>query len=611
MIEVRTWKKAWDLLDTEERREALMVSGVIVMSALASALMVGSIMPFLTVLSNPSSVAEIPALLWVHKTLGITSTYSLLITLGVLSFSAVVFSSVVQVARVWATARFSTMRTHSISHRLLSLYLSQPYEFFLNRHSGEMGPRVLAESGQVVSQFFTPAAELISASLVTIAIVGLLVWVEPVIAATAFAVIGCAYLAVFIAARHVIKSLGKTQLMANRERFRFANESLTGIKDIKLLGREVSYLDQFAEPSVLMARTLIKSSVISSVPQFAVQAIALGGVILLCLALVDPSIDGSEVELGEFLPTLGIFAFAGQRLLPEFSKLYRSLTMVQSASAAVDAIHDDLKAERNVGLLNRTQVVPCGLKQFLRLESVFYRYPKSDQVGLNNISLMIEAGEKIGIVGSTGAGKTTLADVLLGLLTPSDGRLVVDGQEINSENVRAWMLSVGYVPQDIFLTDASVEENIALGTPQDEIDNLRICRAARIARIDQFIENELPDGYKTYVGERGVRLSGGQRQRIGIARALYHDADLIIFDEATSALDNLTESEVISAIDALPGDKTVFMIAHRLSTVKLCDRIIVLEHGKIVGCGSWDELMNSNKAFQRIAKLGGAASTYF
>jgi ABC-type multidrug transport system fused ATPase/permease subunit len=273
----------------------------------------------------------------------------------------------------------------------------------------------------------------------------------------------------------------------------------------------------------------------------------------------------------------------------------------------VDAVYADLVLSRRQAALPDTPPKGLGLTQTLTLNGVFYSYPNATQIGLRDISLSIRAGEKIGIVGTTGAGKTTLADVILGLLVPDQGSMRVDGKLIDDTNTRAWMRSVGYVPQDIFLTDAPVAENIALGLSPGEIDTDRLHSAARIARIHQFITEDLPDGYQTTVGERGVRLSGGQRQRIGIARALYHDADLIVFDEATSALDNLTEQDVMDAIDAMPGDKTVLMIAHRLSTVRRCDRIIVLDRGQLVGCDSWDALMQDNPAFQRIARLGMAA----
>ena len=607
MIDTTIWKRAWALLDARERRNAWFVFGVIVIGALSSAVMVGSVMPFLAVLADPSRIETTVALAWAYDAFGFTSKYGFLIGLGLASFGVIVVSSAVQIARTWAVARFAIMRVHSIGYRLLCTYLSQPYAFFLNRHSGEMGPRVLAESERVVHQFLRPAAEFIAACMSTLAIVVLLLWVEPMLATIAFTVLGSIYAAIYVGTRRMLRHLGQVRLEANRGRFRFANESLTGIKDIKLLGRERSYLDRFGCRSIRMAQTEVQISVFSSVPQFALQAVALGGVILLCLALIDPAEIASGAAVGGLVPVIGVFAFAGQRLMPELSKLYLSLAQIQVGAASVEAIHEELVLHKSGASLSRAPIDSLGLKHSLCLEGVSYRYPNAEHAGLRDVSLTICAGEKIGIVGSTGAGKTTLADLILGLLQPDQGRLVADNTCITQDNLRAWMQSVGYVPQDIFLTDAPVAENIALGAPLHEIDVERVRKAAKIARIDRFVEEELPEGYQTHVGERGVRLSGGQRQRIGIARAMYHDADLIVFDEATSALDNLTEAEVMDAIDSLPGDKTVVIIAHRLSTVRRCNRIVVLDKGRVVGCDNWASLLARNETFQRIARLGDAA----
>lgn len=603
MIDLSSWKKAWALLDARERRNAWIVLAVIIIGALASAVMVGSVMPFLAVMADPSRIETTPALAWAYEALGFTSVYGFLVGLGLASFGVIVVSSLIQIAKTWAVARFAMMRIHSISYRLLASYLAQPYAFFLNRHSGEMGPRVLTESEHVVTRFLRPAAEFVASSLTTLAIVGLLLWVEPIVAVVSFVVLGGSYMLIFRVKRRSLKGLGQMRVEANHQRFRLANESLTGIKDIKLLGREHAYLERYAVPSVRMAQAMVKITVLSQVPQFALQAVALGGVILLCLLLIDPAGVASGSALGGLLPILGVFAFAGQRLMPELSKLYLSLAEMQAGSASVDVVHEDLVQRRNQGQLPRKAPVGLGLKMALDLEDISFSYPNAEQAGLRGVSLSIKAGEKIGIVGSTGAGKTTLADIILGLLEPSQGRLVVDQSEITKDNIGAWMQSVGYVPQDIFLTDAPVAENIALGVVPAAIDQDRVRKAARIARIDQFIMDELPEGYQTHIGERGVRLSGGQRQRIGIARALYHDADLIVFDEATSALDNLTEQEVMDAIDALPGDKTVLMIAHRLSTVKRCDRIVLLKRGQMEAVGSWDNLILESADFRSMTEL--------
>jgi ABC-type multidrug transport system fused ATPase/permease subunit len=416
-----------------------------------------------------------------------------------------------------------------------------------------------------------------------------------------FAVLGTIYGGIFLFSKRILNRLGDVRLKANKGRYRIATEALGGVKDIKLIGREGSYLERFETPSRQMAWSQVVAQVVGEAPSFVLQGLAFGGMVVLALVLLDPAGIDTGQALGGVLPLLGVFAFAGQRLIPELQRVYHGLTQLQYGKAAVEALHNDLVSLETGYSLPAMPPITMGLGRSITLDAVYYSYPNADHPGLKDISFSIKAGEKIGVVGSTGAGKTTLADLLLGLITPTNGEIRVDDQRLGPENIRAWQQTVGYVPQDIFLLDATITENIALGVPIDEIDTARVEETARIARLDDFISRELSDGYDTIVGERGVRLSGGQRQRIGIARALYHNADFFVFDEATSALDNLTEREVMSAINALPGDKTILMVAHRLSTVKVCDRIVVLDTGQIVGIGSWAELMETNPAFQKIA----------
>lgn len=601
LIDLATWKKAWALLDARERRNAWIVLGIVIIAALSSAVMVGSIMPFLSVLADPERIRTAPPLAWAYETGGFSSDYEFLVVLGFASFVVIVLSNLLQILRTWAVARFTLMRIYTLSHRLLAAYLRQSYEYFLDHHSGEMSTQVLSESQEAVNQFFRPAGEVIASVLTVVAIVSVLLWVDPVVAVIAFIVLGSLYGGTFLLSRRLIARKGRVRAVANQERFRLANEALGGVKEIKLLGREVSYVDRYRAPAQRMARAIVAVQVLAQVPQYVMQVVGFGGVILLCLVLMDPAGLATGAALGGILPLIGVFAFAGQRILPELSRLYAGLTQLNAGAAAVEGVYRDLVGKASGDPLPRRLPAPLGLRREFRLEHVSYSYPSADHAGLSDVSFWIHAGERIGIVGTTGAGKTTLADLVLGLLRPREGRLVADCVEITAENLRAWQQTVGYVPQDIYLTDASVAENIAMGITPDEIDHQRLRQAARIAQIDQFIMVELPEGYDTIVGERGVRLSGGQRQRIGIARALYHDADLIVFDEATSALDNLTERELMASIDALPGDKTIVMIAHRLSTVKVCDRIAVLEKGRLVGIGGWDELMESNSYFRKIA----------
>lgn len=605
MTDSGTWAKAWALLEPQERRSAWITLGIVILGALSSVVMVGSVMPFLAVLSDPGRIDSVPVLAWSYGYFGFDTAHGFLIALGAATFVTILLTSLMQIAKNYAVVHFAQMRGHSISLRLMHSYLRQPYVFFLDRHSGDMSTRLLSEAGQVVNQFYKPAADLIAGVLTAALIIGLLLWVNWAVTLVAFGILGGAYAGIYALIRRRLRALGKTRLAANRARFRLAGEAFGGIKELKVTGREGIYAERYEEPSLHMARALILVNVLSNVPQYLLQAVAFGGIVLLCLVLIDPQSLASGQGLATILPLLGVFAFAGQRLMPEMARIYGSVVQLQIGIHAVKAVHADLIAiaAPNAGSPAKPRSdAALTIRHEIALRDVEFQYPNATRPGLDAVSLTIRAGEKLAVVGATGAGKTTLADIVLGLLTPSQGQILVDGTPITEANHAAWQNSVGYVPQDIFLTDSSVAENIALGLPPARIDRDRVIAAARIARIDEFIRSELAQGYDTPVGERGVRLSGGQRQRIGIARALYHDPGLIVFDEATSALDNLTEAEVMEAINALPGDKTVLMIAHRLSTVRHCDHILVLDHGRVSGFGTWDELEATNPIFRTLAR---------
>lgn len=602
MSDHSSWKKAWNLLDAREQRRAYLVLLVVIVAALASAGMVGAVFPFLSVLADPAQIHGVGIYSWAYDRFGFTSDYAFVIALGLLALVIIVAANLIQVVRTYVVNRFALGRIHSLSRRLMAGYLSQPYEYFLSTNSDDLSTRILSEAEHAVNGVLLPAANVIAAFLSILAVVALLMWINPVAATSVFVIVGGVYgLALYLSRRHLAR-LGDLRVEYNSHRYRLVGEALGGVRDIRLLGRERSYLDRFEEPSRGFMRTRLLSTLIGELPLYAMQTVAYAVIIILCLVLIDPNLHGTAAALGGLLPLLGVFAFAGQRLMPEVSKLYHGLTQLKFGAAGVEALHEDLQKGRGLPPLPAQMAVPLPLTRELRLESVSYAYPGTTVSGLRGISLSVRAGEKIGIVGSSGAGKTTLANLVLGLLAPSSGRLLVDGTPIGPSNLRSWQRSVGYVPQDVFLSDGTIAENIALGTPPEEIDRERVRQSAAWAQIDAFVSQGLPNGYDTPVGERGVRLSGGQRQRVGIARALYHHADLIVFDEATSALDNMTEREVMSAIEALPGNVTVLIIAHRLSTVKRCDRVLVLERAEMVGLGTWDELLESNIAFRRIAE---------
>ncbi|MFN3144944.1 MAG: ABC transporter ATP-binding protein [Paracoccaceae bacterium] len=606
-LDFAPWKKAWGLLDARERRNAIFVLLFSLIGTVSSVGMIFSVVPFLQVLADPNQIDEVPQFRYVYDFFDFQSYYEFLTFLGFFSVFMIFLTNIIQAARAYIIGRYTTMRSHSVSMRLLGHYLGSEYDRFTYRHSGEMGTKILSESAQVVGGFLKPTLDLITSLISIIGIVSFLIWLRPGAAFSALALLGSAYAITYLVIRPLLRKLGRVRFEQNESRFRIAGEALGGFKDIKLLGREGAYLNSFETASLRMNRVTINANLLASLPQFMVQSIAMSGLIVFCLVLLDPNASDVGAQLAEVLPLMGAFVFAGQRLLPELGRVYGSLAKVQAGGIAVERIFEEVGSFPSLDKKSFKTKSSLPLRDNITFQEVTYYYPSDRQAGVRDVSLSIRSGERIGIVGSTGAGKTTLADLLLGLLTPQSGMIAVDDVVLNRDTQRAWQKSVGYVPQNIFLADASIAENVALGIPKGDIDIERVGLTLDIAQLSEFVAKELPEGLDTKIGERGIRLSGGQKQRIGIARALYHNAQLIVFDEATSALDNATERDVMDAINALPGDKTIILIAHRLSTVRNCDRIAVLDNGSLVGFDTWDALTEQNATFNRIARLSLAS----
>jgi len=589
------------LLSRRERRRGALVMAMFVVMAALDTVGVASVMPFLSVLGNPSMVRSNPLLSSAYDLGGFASIDAFLLALGIGAFVLILVSAIFRTVTLYALDRFVEMRRYSVGERLLETYLRQPYAFFLDRHSGDMAKSILSEVDQLVQNVFRPGIEVIAYSTVFLAIVVLLVVVNPLLAGVAAGMLGALYGGVYFAVRGILGRLGGERVRANKERFTAAGEALAGIKEVKLLGREEVYLDRFRGPSRAYARHQATNQTLSQAPNFVVEAVAFGGIIALTLGLLAAYGGVRSDALGEILPVLGVYALAGLRMKPAAQHIYRGITRLRFGAAAVDEIYRDLRERRQLGKIPELSVEPLRPCRSIALSGVSYTYPQSDVPALAGIDLEIPVGSSVGLVGSTGAGKTTLVDVLLGLLSPTRGAIQVDETAITEANLRAWQTALGYVPQEIFLADASVAENIALGVPAEQVDYERVAQCARMAQVESFILGELPDQYDTLVGERGVRLSGGQRQRIGIARALYTDPAVLVLDEATSALDNRTEQAVMEAVYTASQDRTLIVIAHRLSTVRQCRKVVLLEEGRIAASGSFEELRQSSSRFRAMA----------
>ncbi|MDZ7759347.1 MAG: ABC transporter ATP-binding protein [Desulfovermiculus sp.] len=603
---LQIYKKLYSLLDARERRRGAMVLIMLILVAFAETLGVASIMPFVSVLSNPEVVETNPYLATIYDFFGFQGKQSFLFFLGIVFFIILLTSLGMKALGIWAQLRFSQNRNWSWGSRLVGGYLRQPYEWFLNRHSSDLATSVLAEVNQVINNALLPGMEVIANVLIGLFLVVLLLTINPFLALAASVLLGGGYALVSISLRQRLQRIGVERRMANKKRFHVVQEAFGGIKDVKITGLEEGFVHRFRTPAQVMASRQIAAGVIEQIPALAMQALLFGGMLLMLLYLMSAYGYGSFQQA---LPVVSVFAYAGYRLMPALQNIYQGISQMRVAEAPLDALCQDFATLQTTPLSSKPSgqgkktPVHLPLKKDLRLHNVCYTYPRAERPAINQLSLSIPAFHTVGFVGSTGSGKTTTVDLILGLLRPEQGRILVDGSELTDAKVRPWQRSLGYVPQHIFLSDDTVAGNIAFGLPEKKIDMDAVEKAARIANLHEFVLQELPDGYQTHVGERGVRLSGGQRQRIGIARALYHDPDVLILDEATSALDNLTEQVVMEAVHNLATRKTIILIAHRLSTVRSCDCIYMLEHGMLVAKGSYDELFEGSENFRAMAEV--------
>ena len=595
---MQTIKKFSILLSSKERIKIIFLLLMILTMALIDLLGIASIMPFIAVLSNPELIETNNILSYAYKianNFGIITTNQFLFTLGIAVFLLLIASISFKVMTLYFQTRFIKMCEYNIATRLINSYLYQPYSWFLNRNSSTLGKTILSEVSNVVGKGLSPMMNLITNSIVTFTIFVLLVYVEPKLAAIVILIMSIFYGLVYSFSRNFLTKIGKEVFEDNEKRFKILSEAFGASKEVKLGGLENVFINQFSKPTKNIALRSALITILSEIPRFTLEAVAFGGMLLITLYFITLSSDITNV-----IPIIALYAFAGYRLMPALQKIFVSLTSLRVVRPALDSLYNDLTSLKFIMPIKNNDHLKVNKK--ICLNNIHYNYPNASRAALKNISITIPANKTIGLVGATGSGKTTTVDILLGLLEAQKGSLEVDGKIIDNENRRAWQSSIGYVPQQIFLSDNTISENIAFGTDIKDIDQELVRRAAKIANLHNFIMNELPLNYQTTVGERGVRLSGGQRQRIGIARALYHKPKVLVLDEATSALDNLTEDAVMKAVHNFEKNITKIIIAHRLSTVRNCDKIFLFDNGEIKATGTFEELINISDDFRRSAK---------
>ena len=591
-------KKVLYLLTPHERKYAVFLLVMALVMAFIDMIGVASILPFVAVLTNPSLIETniiLKTMFQYLSNFGIETNQHFMFALGVIVFVLFISSLAFKTLTTYLQLIFVKMREYTVGKRLLENYVHQPYSWFLDKHSADLGKSILSEVPLVVQNSLNPLIQIITQLFVALAIVSLLIFNNPKLSLIAFSSLVIAYVLTYTFVRKRLAYIGEERLKKNKLRFTAVGEVFNAFKEIKVGVLEKIYIKRFADPAKTLAKHEASAKVIAGIPHFALEAIAFGGMLLLILFLMSKT-----GTLTTVLPLIALYAFAGYRLVPAIQKIYISIAQLRFVGPSLDALVEDLKSLKLLNLNEDQNSIILNKKVILN--HIYYNYPNSSAAVIKGISLSIPARSIIGIVGPTGSGKTTTVDIILGLLEPKKGTLEIDNTIINKENYRSWQRTVGYVPQQIYITDDTVAANIAFGVDYKNINQEAVEHAAKISNLHEFVINELPMQYKTKVGERGVKLSGGQRQRIGIARALYHKPQLLIMDEGTSSLDNITEHIIMETISKIKKDITIILIAHRLNTVKNCDNIFVLENGQVKEQGNFEELLKNSEIFNKMVK---------
>ena len=594
-------KQIHALLTARERLQFLfLVLAALVMTAL-ELVGIGAIVAFMGLLAQPDLVFENRWLSRLYILTGIDDTHHFILICGFTLLLIYLIRNLFAAFMVWLQLRFVWGTLLSLSNKLLEKYIYSPYQYFLTRNTSEMQRNLLSEMDQIVNSVILPATRLITQSIMAGCILALLFWNDPVLAGAITMLFGGVYAWIYIGFRHRLSTIGARRVAANHLRFKTLSEVLGGIKEVRMTGREQYFIDSFTEALRRYTRQMIASSLIAQLPSYLIESLAIGGILGVTLYIV-----GVKQTVQEVIPVATLYAVAAYRILPALQQITQALAALQFNRKSLSVISRDLALTDNhpvAAQIRETRKQPIICKDSIKLQDVSFRYPAAETNAVERLTLTIRKNTSTGLVGTTGAGKSTVADIKLGLLIPQSGQVRIDQTPITEQTAPAWQIHTGYVPQQIFLTDDTVARNIAFGVRPEDIDHDAMTEAARMAHIYEFVTGELPDGFNTVVGERGIRLSGGQRQRIAIARALYHKPDLLVFDEATNALDGATETIIRQSVRQLAGTKTLLIIAHRLNTVKDCDVIYVLEHGRIIASGNYEELMKDCDIFRAMAQV--------
>lgn len=578
--------RIWFLLTSGQRKGLMLLFMLMFFGMILETLGVGLVVPALALFTQKDIALKYPQLKPAMDFFGNPDQQTLVVW-GLLVLLAVyTFKAFYLIFLAWRQNRFVFRLQADLSQRLFQTYLSKTYTFHLQRNSAQLIRNATTEVFLFANRFMISAMYLVKELLVLLGLCFLLFAIEPLGAALVVGLFGVFGLGFYRITRGYMDRWGKVRQKHEGMRIQHLQQGLGGVKDVKVLGRESEFMGQYSFHNKRVAKVGQLEATMQQLPKLWVELIAVGTFVMLVLTMIA---RGGTLE--EIIPKIGLFAVAAFRLMPSINRILTSVQAIKFNQPVLDMLVQEFSLDTPPVSLSKTEKKTSWYE--LIIDNVSYCYPGTEKPALEHVSFSIKKGETIGFIGLSGAGKSTIVDVLLGLLPPSEGRILIDGKDIQ-KSLRGWQSQIGYVPQSIFLTDDTLRKNVAFGVPAESVSDDAVWSALKAAQIDSFVES-LPQGLDTTVGERGITLSGGQRQRIGIARALYHDPEVLVLDEATSSLDTSTERHVMAAVNALHGEKTIIIVAHRLTTVEGCDRLYRLDSGKIVDEGTTEEILCTMK----------------
>lgn len=587
------------LLTPVQVKEFYILQLLVVLMAFTEILGIASIAPFMALVGDISLLEREGAIAKIYQYSGVSDPTQFLFYTGFAVLIMLAISTVISMYTTWKLSLYAAKTGTDISDRLYRYYMQKDWLFHASSSSAYLTKQVASEAVRLTDGVIQPLlhmnAKVVLAFFISISI---LIY-NPLIALSGLLIFAFAYILLYKLVRKQLQFNGDNLSVISTERFRLMNEGFGGIKDVLLLDRHHDFVERFQASGEEFAYARGTNNAISQVPRYFMELIAFGTMIGLVLLLIKLH----QGDLSAVLPILAVYALAAFKLLPALQQIYSSITQIRGNTSAFEAIKEDLiqSLENKQAMFDEKINEHLSFKKNITLKNIYFTYPGKSNLAINSLDMVIPVNSVIGLVGSSGSGKSTTIDLLLGLLTPDAGEIYIDNTCMTAMNKRAWQNTIGFVPQSIFLSEGTIAENVAFGLAKKDINLEQVKKALQLANMIELV-NDLPNGVNTKVGERGVQLSGGQRQRIGIARALYNEADVLVFDEATSALDGITEKVIMESIHNLSGKKTIIMIAHRLKTVQKCDIIYMMDKGKVIAQGSYKELIKNNITFKEMAE---------